>query len=123
VQEGIGAIILVLRDRELAQIAQFQGTALNRKTASAVHDYEVKHLAAAMHASFFHMTKDDRVEEILREADAVAQTGKPVLIDVDIDYSRKTYFTKGVVKANLHRLPFRDRARFIGRAVLRKFTG
>jgi len=122
VQEGIGAIVLVLRDRELAQIAQFQSTAMNRKTASAVHDYELRHFAAAMHASFCLIDKDDEVEDVLREADAIAREGRPVLVEVAIDYSRKTYFTKGVVKANLHRLPFRDRVRFIGRALVRKVT-
>jgi acetolactate synthase-1/2/3 large subunit len=122
VQEGIGAIVLVLRDGELAQISQFQSTAMNRKVASAVHDYELEHFAAAMHAPYLRIHNDDMVETILREADEVARSGRPVLVEVDIDYARKTFFTKGVVKANLHRLPLPDRARFIGRAVMRKFT-
>jgi acetolactate synthase-1/2/3 large subunit len=42
---------------------------------------------------------------------------------VAIDYSRKTYFTRGVVKTNLHRLPLKDQVRFVGRAVVRRFTG
>ena len=44
----------------------------------------------------------------------------PVVIDVAIDYSVKTHFTRGVVKTNLLRLPWLDRLRFIGRAVGRK---
>lgn len=122
VQEGIGAIVLVLRDGELAQISQFQSTAMNRKVASAVHDYELQHFAAAMHAPYLRIRGDDMVEATLLEADQVARSGQPVLVEVDIDYARKTFFTKGVVKANLHRLPLRDRVRFIGRAVRRKFT-
>lgn len=122
VQEGIGAIVLVLRDGELAQISQFQSTAMNRKVASAVHDYELQHFAAAMHAPYLRIRDDDMVEATLLEADQVARSGQPVLVEVDIDYARKTFFTKGVVKANLHRLPLRDRVRFIGRAVRRKFT-
>ena len=122
VQEGIGAIVLVLRDGELAQISQFQSTAMNRKVASAVHDYELEHFAAAMHAPYLRIHNDDMVETILREADEVARSGRPVLVEVDIDYARKTFFTTGVVKANLHRLPLPDRARFIGRAIMRKFT-
>jgi acetolactate synthase I/II/III large subunit len=123
VQEGIGAMILVLRDRELAQIAQFQGTAMNRKVASAVHDYSLEHFAAAVHADFLRMGDDDEVEGVLEHANATAREGRPVLVEVEIDYSRKTFFTRGVVKANLHRLPFRDRVRYIGRAVTRKITG
>jgi acetolactate synthase-1/2/3 large subunit len=41
-------------------------------------------------------------------------------VDVAIDYSRKTYFTRGVVKTNLLRLPFKDQIRFVGRALKRK---
>jgi acetolactate synthase-1/2/3 large subunit len=123
VQEEIGVVVLVLRDRELAQIAQFQDTAMNRKVASAVHEYELEHLARGVGAEFLRMTSDDDVEEVLRQADRLTRQGRPVLVDVEIDYSSKTYFTKGVVKANLHRLPLRDRMRFIGRALARRITG
>ncbi len=64
-----------------------------------------------------------RVEATLLEADQIARSGQPVVVEVDIDYARKTFFTKGVVKANLHRRPLRGRVRFIGRAVKRKLTG
>ncbi len=37
-----------------------------------------------------------------------ARHGRPVLLEIAIDYSRKTYFTKGVVLTNLWRLPWRD---------------
>ena len=70
VQEGIGAIVLVLRDGELAQISQFQSTAMNRKVASAVHDYELQHFAAAMHAPYLRIRGDDMVEATLLEADS-----------------------------------------------------
>ena len=43
-REGVGAMVLVLRDRELAQIAQFQATALSRKVASEVADYDLAQL-------------------------------------------------------------------------------
>jgi acetolactate synthase-1/2/3 large subunit len=121
--EGIGVMALVLRDRELAQIAQFQSTAMNRKVASGVRDYELKHLAAGMHVDFLEMPDDDAVEDVLEEAQRITKEGKPVLVDVAIDYSRKTFFTKGVVKANLGRLPLKDQIRFVGRALGRKITG
>jgi acetolactate synthase-1/2/3 large subunit len=122
-REGLGMVVLVLRDRELAQIAQFQETAMNRKTASQVHDYDVAGLAAGLGIPALALGNDDAVEGILVEADRLARQGKPVLVDVAIDYSGKTYFTQGVVKANLHRLPLKEQARFVGRALVRKFTG
>jgi acetolactate synthase I/II/III large subunit len=42
------------------------------------------------------------------------------VVDIAIDYSARTYFTKGVVKTNLLRLPWPDRIRFIARAVGRR---
>jgi acetolactate synthase-1/2/3 large subunit len=115
--------VLVLRDRELAQIAQFQATAMNRKAASAVHDYEVAGLAAGLGVEALALDRDDEVEGVLIDADRIAREGRPVLVDVAIDYSRRTWFTRGVVRTNLHRLPLKDQARFVGRALLRKVTG
>jgi acetolactate synthase I/II/III large subunit len=42
-----------------------------------------------------------------------------VIVDVAIDYSRKTYFTRGVVKTNFWRLPWNERLRMLGRAASR----
>ena len=122
-REGAGVMVLVLRDRELAQIAQFQDTALSRKVASAVADYDLKGLAHGLGVDFLSMESDEAVAEILNKAADAAAAGRPALVEVNIDYSRKTYFTQGVVKTNLLRLPFRDQARFVGRALKRKFVG
>ncbi len=122
-REGVGVVVLVLRDGELAQIAQFQATAMNRKVASKVHDYSVGGLAGGLGVAALELRRDRDVERVLVEADRVAREGRPVLVDVAIDYSQRTWFTKGVLKANLHRLPLKDQARFIGRAMLRKVTG
>ena len=122
-KEGLAVVVLVLRDRELAQIAQFQATAMSRKTASRVHDYDVAGLAKGLGIPALDMNADEDVERVLVEAGRLAAEGTPVLVDVAIDYSRKTYFTQGVVKTNLLRLPLKDQARFIGRALVRKVTG
>lgn len=122
VAHEVGVIVLVLRDRELAQIAQFQGTAMNRKVASRLPDYDVEALATAVGAGFVRMRSDAEVEDAIGAAKAMADEGVPVLVDVAIDYSEKTYFTRGVVKANFSRLPVRERVRYLGRAVARRFT-
>ena len=122
-REGVGVMSFVLRDRELAQIAQFQGTALGRRVASSVADFDLQGLAAGMGVPFLALPSDDDVEKVVEEAARIAAAGQPVLIDVAIDYSEKTYFTKGVVKTNLLRLPFLDQARFVGRALKRKLLG
>ncbi len=121
--EWIGIAVLVLRDRELGQIAQFQATATNRKVSSRVHDYDLRHLAEGLGVPFLSIDTDDDVEPTLLEAERVSSGGAPVVVEVAVDYSRRTFFTQGVVKSTLHRLPLKDQARFVGRALVRRITG
>mgnify|MGYP007098744518 CR=1 FL=1 len=59
----------------------------------------------------------------MRDALAVAQSGKPALVDVKIDYSKRTRFTEGIVKTNLERFDFSTKARLVGRALWRRISG
>jgi len=109
--------VLVLRDRELAQIAQFQQTALARKTASQLPDYDLAALCQAVGIDHLSLSSDGDIHDVLREALRMHENGRPVLVEVDIDYSKATYFTRGVVVSNLGRLPWLDRLRFVARAL------
>ena len=117
---GLGVVVVVLRDRELAQIAQFQQTALSRKTASEIGEYDVSLLFQSLGVATLRLDRNAEIHGVLNEAQRITSAGQPVVIDVAIDYAEKTYFTRGVVKTNLLRLPWSDRLRFIGRAVFRK---
>jgi len=119
-REEVGVVVLVLQDGELAQIAQFQETALSRKVASDVSPLDLEALARGMGVECLLMAGDEDVPRVAEQAASVAARGRPVLVDVRIDYSRRTFFTRGVVRTNLLRLPFRDQARFVGRALWRK---
>jgi len=119
---GIGVAVFVLRDRELAQIAQFQATAFNRKAESVLPDYAVGGIGAAIGVECLVLNRDDELPRILDEVVRITGEGRPVLVDTAIDYAEKTWFTQGVVKTTLARLPWRDRLRFIARAVGRRLT-
>jgi acetolactate synthase-1/2/3 large subunit len=121
--QGIPVAVFVLRDRELAQIAQFQSTAFNRRTASALPDYYVGGLAEGMGVEWLPLDRDEQVESVILQAQAMLAAGQPVIVDTAIDYSDKTYFTQGVVKTMLGRLPWPDRLRFIARALSRRISG
>lgn len=54
---------------------------------------------------------------------ASAAAGKPVLVDVRIDYSRRTCFTEGTIRTNLKRFDLGTQTRLIGRALWRRFAG
>ncbi len=115
--------ILVLRDRELAQIAQFQQTALARKTASRLPDFDLAALCQALGVDYLHLPDDEQMPAVLSAARAVQEEGRPVLVEVEVDYSRATFFTRGVVRTNLGRLPWPDRLRFVARALGRRLPG
>ncbi len=117
---GVAAAFLVLRDRELAQIAQFQGVAYNRKACSQLPDYDLAAISSGVGVECLQLKSDADITPVLERAKAILVEGRPVAIDVAIDYSRKTFFTKGVVRTTLGRLPWMDRLRFVGRAVSRK---
>lgn len=123
VHQRLGVAVLVLRDRELAQISQFQATALNRKTASELPDYDAGGIAAALGVEALTLAHDGEITAALRRVREITAAARPVLVDVAIDYSRRTYFTAGVVKTNLLRLSWPDRLRFIGRALARRAFG
>ncbi len=118
--EGLAVAVIVLRDRELAQIAQFQSTAFGRRMASVLPDYHVGSIAEALGVEWLHLDHDAEVDEVVRAAYATISAGRPVLVDTAIDYSEKTWFTRGVVKTMLLRLSWPDRLRFVARAVMRR---
>jgi len=115
-------MVLVLRDRELAQIAQLQQIALGRKSCSELPDYNLEGICRGVGVEYLAMERNSDVEAILGKALVVTRSGRPVVVDVAIDYSEKTYFTRGVVRTNLGRLPWPDRIRFLLRALSRRLT-
>jgi acetolactate synthase-1/2/3 large subunit len=120
---GLGVVVFVFNDGELAQIAQAQEIPYNRKTCTVLGPLDVGGVAQATGATFFRMSSDADVEGVVRDALAVAQGGKPALVDVMIDYSKRTRFTEGIVKTNLERFDFQTKARLVGRALWRRISG
>lgn len=120
---GLGMIVFVFHDGELGQISQFQKIPLNRKTCTTLGNLNVEGVAIATGARFLAMNNDHEIDEVIGKAFKLAEDNVPVLVDVKIDYSKKTMLTKGVVKTNLGRFPLTEKARFIGRAIKRNVFG
>lgn len=119
----VGGIYFVFNDGELSQISQTQEIPYNRKTCTVLHELKINGVAEATGCEFIVIKDDSAIEEGIKSALAIAARNKPVIIDVRIDYSKRTRFTKGIVKTNLGRFTLGNKARFIGRALLRKVTG
>lgn len=120
---GLGVGVIVLRDRELAQISQFQETAFNRAVASDLPDYDLAALAKGMGIECLVLPDDTAIDAVLGQMRDRMEAGRPVIVDAAVDYSEKTWFTRGVVKTMLNRLPWKDRVRFVVRALARKAVG
>jgi acetolactate synthase-1/2/3 large subunit len=120
---NLGVVFCVFNDGELAQISQFQQIPLNRKTCTVLGQVRLEGIASATGAAYLGMENDSDVADALDEAMRISSAGRPVIIDVKVDYSRKTEFTRGVVKTNLSRFPLGEKLRFIGRAIKRHVLG
>lgn len=120
---NLGIIVFVFKDGELGQISQFQKIPLNRKTCTVLPEYKIEGIATATGAEYLLIKNDNAIGNVMDEAIKTASQNKPVIVEVNIDYSRNTFLTKGVVKTNLSRFPTKEKIRFLGRAVKRHIFG
>ncbi|HNF27524.1 MAG TPA: thiamine pyrophosphate-binding protein [Leptospiraceae bacterium] len=118
-----GVVYYVFNDGELSQISQGQEIPYNRKTCTVLGNVKFQGIAAAVGAEYLRMETDEQIESVISTARQKAASGVPVIVDVNIDYSKRTRFTSGVVGTNLGRFPLREKIRFILRALKRKFLG
>jgi len=116
----LGGVYFVFNDGELSQISQAQEIPYNRKTCSILGQINVRGVAEATGAEFITLQEDKMIEPVITQALQLASNNRPVIVDVNIDYSKRTRFTKGIVKTNLKRFPLKTKVRFIGRAISRK---
>lgn len=120
---NLGVVYFVFHDGELSQISQGQQIPFNRKTCSILGNIRPQGVATATGAAFFEILKNEDIESTIQQAFDTSDMGQPVIVDVKVDYSKRTRLTKGAVKTVLKRFPLGEKVRFIGRAVARRFTG
>ncbi len=118
-----GVVIFIFNDGELSQISQGQQLSYNRKVCSKLGRVDFQGMAAATGSGYMQLENNGEIKEVVSQALRRAEGGEPVIVDVMIDYTKKTRFTRGIVKTNLGRFPVKEKLRFVGRAVKRKFTG
>jgi len=121
--QQLGLVVFVFSDGELAQIAQAQEIPYNRKTCTVLGPLDVAGVAQATGAAFLRIDTDADVDAVIAAALAGARENRPVLVDVRVDYSKRTRFTEGIVKTNLERFDLGTKARLVGRALWRRISG
>lgn len=120
---NLGAIFIIFNDGELSQISQAQQVPYNRKTCTVLRDSRFEGVAMATGAHYVRIETNQDIRLGIEQAWQESKAGRPVIVDVNIDYSKKTRFTKGIVGTNLKRLPLNMKVKMISRALVRKLTG
>jgi len=121
-RDGLGVAWFVFNDGELSQIAQAQEIPYQRKTCTTVGTLDYRAFAAATGCEFVGIENNNSIDAGIERTISLMAENRPVIVDVRIDYSKRTQFTKGAVKTNLSRLETRNKLRIIGRALWRKLT-
>ena len=120
---GAAPLFCVLRDGKHGLIAEFQKVPLNRQTCSVLPDYSVQGIAEAVGCRYFRVLRDAELDSVLPTALELVRGGVPAMLEVAVDYSERTYFSRGVVATNFWRFPWSERLRMLSRALLRRLGG
>ena len=120
---GLGLVFYVFHDGELSQIAQAQEIPFNRKPCTALGAIDFSGVAIATGAEYIRVATGSEVPQAITRARELAAGARPVIVDLVMDYSKRTAFTQGAVTTNFRRLPLAQRLRMVSRAVKRKITG
>lgn len=119
----LGIVVFVFRDGALSQIAQAQQIPYNRTPCTTLGRLNVAGVAMATGAAYVALADDGAIDDAIAQARAHAAAGRPVVVEVAIDYSKRTAFTSGTAASTFKRFPLSQRLRFAGRALLRRATG
>jgi acetolactate synthase-1/2/3 large subunit len=119
----LGVVYYVFNDGELAQIGQAQAIPYGRKPCTQIGKLNIEGVAVATGAAFLPMNDNTAIAGAIAKANEIANGGKPVIVGVKIDYSKRTAFTLGAVKTNFGRFPLNEKLRFLTRAAVRHVTG
>ena len=119
----IAPLIFIFNDGELGQIAEFQKIPLKYKTCTTLSNVNYEGFAIAAGLPYLQIDNDIHLDEMMDKAFKTNDTGKAVIVNVKIDYTKKTMLTKGAVMVNLKRFPLAEKVRFIARMAKRHTIG
>jgi acetolactate synthase-1/2/3 large subunit len=123
VTNNLGVVYYVFNDGGLAQIGQAQAIPYGRKPCTQLGKLNIEGVAIATGAAYLPMNDNNAIADVIGEANEIATGGRPVIVGVRIDYSKKTAFTLGAVKTNFGRFPLNEKLRFLTRAAIRHVVG
>ena len=123
VSQQLGVVYFIFADGELSQISQAQQVPYNRKTCTVLPSLKLSAFADAVGAGYVSIADNQDIKTGIEAALLMAERRRPVIVEVRVDYSKKTRFTEGAIKTNVDRLDWPNKVRIVGRAIKRKITG
>lgn len=117
---GKTPMVFLLNDGKLSQIEQFQKGSVVHTTLTQLPKYSLKGIADAIGVEYLKISSKQNFKADLQKAYEYWKQGKALLVDVPIDYSKSTAFTKGVIQANFKRFPTQEKFYLAGRLITRK---
>lgn len=120
VKNKLGIIYCVFHDGELSQIAQAQQIPYQEKACTILPQLNLAGVAQATGAEYLSINRNKDITKVLKKAHGMSQSNKVVILDIAIDYSKKTAFTKGTSKTMFLSFENKDKARFVKRIIRRK---
>lgn len=108
----LGLLIFVFRDHESQKLSQKKDNE-NVITLSSIGAISLKGFADSVHAEYLAMKTDIDISGVLTKANEKAKAGKTVIIEVNIDYSRKPSFVSNLVKPKSNRISFTQKLKMM----------
>jgi len=121
-RNALGVVYYVFHDGMLSQISQFQKLPYNRQTCTQIGAFAIEGVAAATGAAYIAMRDNAAIAGAIEQANLAASQRRPVIVDVGIDYSKRTAFTTGAGRTAFGGLPLRQKARVLARAIGRRLS-
>jgi len=118
--QQLGVVFVIFNDGELAQISQAQQTPYNKKTCTVLPQTRFKALSEASGCQYIRIENNAEINDKITQALEFSSENKPVVLDVHVDYSKRTRFTQGIIKTNLKRMALPTKVRMISRALWRR---
>lgn len=109
----LGILIFVFRDNESQKLTQKQGDENTKLALSAIGAINIKGFADAVHAEYMALKTDIDISGVLTKADEKLKSGKTVIVEVNIDYSRKPSFTSNLLKPKSNRISFTQKLKLM----------
>lgn len=116
----LGILYCVFSDGELSQIAQAQQLPYQQKACTILPKIDLKGVAIATGASYFVVNRNRDLAKVLAKAHTLTRKGEPVIVNVNIDYSKPTAFTKGTSAITFKGFDSKNKIRFVKRIIRRK---